>query len=280
MLNYSDSNVLKRPAVRHSGLLTAINDIKLAFKRLPLILMLASQDLKQRYRRSFIGPFWLTINMAVMIGSIGLIFGQIFHAPMKEFLPFLSVGLILWGMITTVLTEGCQGFIAAESMIKQLSLPLFVHILRLICRNIFIIAHHLCLFPIVCWAVGAPITLMSLLTLPGFVILIANLSWMVLFLAVVCTRFRDFPQIVTNILQVLFYVTPIIWLPSILPERMATLCLNPNPFYHLIEIVRAPLLGAMPSVLNYTVAMGMAVVGWMITLLIYGRCKRMIVYWI
>ena len=102
----------------------AVQDILSALKRFSLIGTLGWQDVRQRYRRSSIGAFWLTISMGVMIGTIGIVFGQIFKSPMNEFLPFLSVGLILWGFISTVITEGCSGFIAGEAVIKQLPIPL------------------------------------------------------------------------------------------------------------------------------------------------------------
>lgn len=258
----------------------ALQDILTAFKRLPLVLLLAYQDLKQRYRRSLIGPFWLTITMSVMIASIGLVFGQIFHTPMREYLPFLTGGMIFWGFTTTVLTEGCQCFIASEPMIKQLSLPLFLHILRVLFRNIFILGHHLCIFPIVCLSVGADFNILPLMSIFGFFLLLGNLLWISLLLGIVCTRYRDLPQIITNFLQVLFYITPIMWLPSLLPERMGLEFLDANPFYHLIEIVRSPLLGVIPNALSIQVALWMLVGGWLSAFLIYARYKRMIVYWI
>src|SRR6476620_2056681 len=112
--------------------LTAITDIAAAITKYSLVGMLGWQDVRQRYRRSAVGPFWLTISMGVMIGTIGLVFGQIFNSPMKDFLPFLAAGMILWSFISTCVLEGCTSLIAAESIIKQLPIPLFVHILRTI----------------------------------------------------------------------------------------------------------------------------------------------------
>ena len=123
-------------------------DIFAALKGYELAGVLGRQDIRQRYRRSSLGPFWLTISMGVLIGALGLVFGNLFATPMKEFLPFLTIGLILWTLITTVLNEGCTGFTAAEAMIKQISLPLFTHILRVLWRNLIICAHNLAIFPL------------------------------------------------------------------------------------------------------------------------------------
>jgi ABC-type polysaccharide/polyol phosphate export permease len=258
----------------------ALTDITAAARRLPLIGMLGWQDVRQRYRRSALGPLWLTISMGVMIGTIGIVFGSIFKTPLKQFLPFLSIGIIFWGFISTVLTESCSGFIAAEGIIKQLPIPLFVHILRMMWRNILILGHNLVIFPLVLVAVQAPLHWSMFLALPGFAILLLNLTWLSLLLAVVCARFRDLAQIVSSALQVVFYLTPIVWIPKTLPSASAIYLLNLNPIYHLIEIVRSPLLGELPTAINWSYACGMAVVGWAFTLMVYGRYKRRIAYWL
>jgi ABC-type polysaccharide/polyol phosphate export permease len=258
----------------------ARNDIIAAARRYPLVRMLGWQDVRQRYRRSMLGPFWLTISMGVMIGTIGVVFGQIFSAPMMEFLPFLSAGMIVWTFMSSIIGEGCTGFISAEGIIKQLPIPLFVHILRMIWRNVLILGHNLVILPLVFIAVGKPLSLIALLGVPGFLLVVVNLTWVALILAVLCARYRDLPQIVGSVLQVVFYLTPIMWMPSLLPQRAALYLLELNPVFHLLEIVRAPLLGQLPSVTNWVVSSVLALVGWGLALAIYGRYKRRIAYWL
>ncbi|CAB3829731.1 ABC transporter permease [Achromobacter denitrificans] len=258
----------------------AVQDITSALKRYSLIGTLGWQDVRQRYRRSSLGAFWLTISMGVMIATIGIVFGQIFKSPMDEFLPFLSVGLILWGFISTAITEGCSGFIAGEAVIKQLPIPLTVHIFRVLWRNLIILAHNVVIFPLVLIAVQKAPTWDVLMAIPGLALLLLNLSWIAIFLGVICTRYRDIPQIISSFLQVVFYLTPIMWLPSLLPSRAGTYMLDLNPFYHFIQIVRAPLLDQEPSLENWLVSIGIAVVGWILTLALFGRYRRRIAYWL
>jgi ABC-type polysaccharide/polyol phosphate export permease len=258
----------------------AISDIRMALGCYNLVGMLGWQDVLQRYRRSALGPFWLTISMGVMIGTIGIVFGQIFKAPMDEFLPFLAIGIILWGFVSLVITEGCTGFIAAEGIIKQLPIPLFVHILRLVWRNILILGHNLIIFPLVLLVVGKPLSWLALISIVGFLLLLVNLVWIALFLGVFCSRYRDMPQIVISVLQVFFYLTPIMWMPNLLPERASLFLLDLNPFYHLLEIVRAPLLGQAPSDLSWIVSLSLAIIGWIVALAFYGRYKCRIAYWL
>lgn len=259
---------------------SAVLDIVAAIKRMPLVGVLGWQDVRARYRRSALGPFWITLSMGIMIGTIGIVFGQIFQAPMQEYLPFLTIGMILWTFIAAVVTEGSTGFIAAEGIIKQLPIPLFVHIMRMIWRNLLILLHNLVIFPIVLLLVGKPLGWVALLSIPGLLLDVLNLGWLVLLLAIVCARYRDLPQMVTSVLQVIFYLTPVMWMPSLLPGRASTYLLDFNPAYHLIEITRAPLLGQMPNAANWQVSAGLAVVGWTVALLVFGRYRRRIAYWL
>ena len=249
-------------------------------KQVPLIGMLGWQDVKQRYRRSMLGPFWLTISMGVMIGSIGFVFGHIFKSPMREFLPFLTVGLVLWGFVSSVIIEGCSGFTSAEGVIRQLPIPLYVHVARVVWRNTLVMAHNMIILPVILLAVGKPITWIAFESAPGFIVVVANVGWMALILAVICARYRDLPQIVASGLQVIYFVTPIIWMPNVLDAREQAYMLIGNPFFHLIEICRAPLLGQESTISNWIVSLAMTFAGWIIALAVYRRYRGQIVYWL
>lgn len=257
-----------------------VRDVLVSLKEIRLPLFLAKADIRQRYRRSTLGPFWITISTAVMVACIGLIFGRLFKSPMSEFLPFLTLGLILWNFISASLVEATTVFPSAEAIIKQLPIPLFTHIVRMLARNCYIFFHNIVIYPILCLIVHKSIGWPSLLAIPGFLLLILNLSWMTLLLSIVCARYRDMSQIVISFLQVFFYITPIIWMPSLLPSRTSTMLLDPNPFYHLIEIVRAPLLSVQPSFTNWCFSIFLAIAGWSFSLLIFNKYRTKISYWL
>lgn len=255
-------------------------DVVAAVKRHALIALLAWQDIQQRYRRSALGPFWLTLSMSVMIGAIGLVFSQVFKTPIYDFLPFITIGIILWTFISNVIIDGCTGFIVAENIIKQLPIPLFVHILRLVWRNILILAHNIVIFPLVLIAVGKPLGLIALFSIPGFILAAINLTWVALILATICARYRDMPQMVASLIQVTFYLTPIIWMPKTISAHVSAYLLDLNPVFHLVEIMRAPLLGTMPTTTNWLVSIAMAIIGSIVALTFYGNYRRRIAYWL
>lgn len=262
--------------ISHVGL----RDVLMALCRADLAGTLGWQDVKQRYRRSKLGPFWLTISMGVLIAALGLVFGTIFNTPLSQFLPFLATGIILWAFISTVINEGCTAFISADSVIKQLPLPLFLHVLRVVWRNLVILAHNVVIIPLLflifLFSPG-PVVFLAIL---GLLLSTVTLTAVALVAGILCTRYRDLTQIIGSVLQIAFYVTPIIWMPSMMSGRAEFIFLEFNPFFHLIEVVRAPLLGQLPSLTNWVLSVLMAVVSWLVTLWLYGKYKARISYWL
>ena len=261
-------------------ILVALIDLMGAVTKIHLPLMLGWQDIKQRYRRSKLGPFWLTISMGVMITMIGYIFGQAMGLPRQEYLPFVATGMIFWAFISSGINEGSSSFINASGMIRQLSLPLSIYPLRTLWRNVVVLGHNLILLPIALAVAGRAINFNLLWIIPGFILLVLNIFWISVFLGVICTRYRDLPPIIGSLIQVFFYVTPIIWMPGALSARSANLLVDPNPVYHLVQLVRAPILGSGPTMLNWTVSIVMAILGSCIALWFFGKYKKRIAYWL
>lgn len=258
----------------------AFGDVRAAMQQHHIITTLGWQDVATRYRRSRVGAFWLTINMMVMLAAIGIVFGSLFRQPMAEFLPYLAIGLIIWGLLSALITDGCTSFISASDTILQLRMPLFTHVMRVVWRNLIILGHNLLILPLLFLFFMKPITWLALLAIPGLALLILNAIWMMIIAAVACARFRDLTQIVQNGMLVLFYVTPIMWTAALLPARVGATMLDFNPFYHLINIIRAPLLGEAPTALNWTVVVSMALLGWVVALAFFGRYRKRIPYWL
>jgi lipopolysaccharide transport system permease protein len=245
-----------------------------------LALLLGWQDLRQAYRRSVVGPFWITAGMAVQIVAMGLVFSIIFKAKSEEYIPFLAVGIILWSFISSSLSESCNSLINSEAMIRQLELAPVTYVFRSIWKNLLTFAHHLVILPILFLVIRSQINLNLFLSIPGLILLFVNISWMSILLAMFSARYRDVPPIVSSVLTIIFYVSPIMWFPSLLPEGAAHLVLGLNPFYHLLQIVRLPLLGQSPTLENWTLSLVFAFTGSLIALISYKHFRRQLPYWI
>ncbi len=176
----------------------ALADIRLGVSSLHLWPVLAWQEIKQRYRRSVLGPFWLTISTALFIVGMGPLFGALMGQSTAQYVHYLTVSFIVWIFISGLITEGCQAFIAAEGFIKQTRVPLTVHVLKVVWRNVLILAHNFVIVVLV-WAYFSPRWSVDLLTVPAGVFLIAcNGIWIGMLLGLLSARFRDIPQIIAR----------------------------------------------------------------------------------
>lgn len=245
-----------------------------------LSFLLGWQDLRQAYRRSVVGPFWITSGMAIQIAAMGIVFTIIFKARSEEYVPFLAVGIIVWSFISASLLESCSSLINSEAMIRQLDLPPVIYIFRSIWKNVLTFAHHLVILPILFLALQSPINFRVLLIVPGLLLLVINIIWMAILLAMISARYRDVPPIVGSVLSIIFYVTPVMWFPSLLPDGSAHLVLGLNPFYHLMQIVRLPLLGQNPTIENWALSLAFALVGLGVAYFTYRHFRRNLPYWI
>jgi len=243
--------------------------------------MLAWQDIRQAYRRSAVGPFWLTIGMAVQIVTMGLVFGLIFKTDLQEYLPFLATSIILWGLISSTINDGCMAFISAEAIIKQLRIPHFQHVFRVVWKNIITAGHNLIILPLVLVFFWALPNWSILAVVPALLILSLNLTWVVWLLGMMSARYRDMPPIVNSVVTIAFYITPIMWYPKLIEnDSLAHLLLGLNPLYHWVQIVRLPILGQWPTIENWGLALLSAGIGWLITAIAYRKYRSMIAYWV
>ena len=240
--------------------------------------LLAWQDIRRLYRRSILGPFWLTISMGALVGVLGTLYGSLFGVESADYVPFLALGFIVWTLISGVISEGCKAFINAEGIIRHVGLPLSIHVYRLLWRHLLILVHNAAVFVVVAAVFAIWPGWTGFLALPGLLLLCLNGIWAGLLLAIVSARFRDVPPIVTSIVRICFFVTPIIWMPELIPGR--PLVLHANPFFHLMEVVRAPLLGHAPGLASWIAVLVMTVAGWFVTFALFRRYRRRIAYWV
>jgi lipopolysaccharide transport system permease protein len=240
--------------------------------------MLAKNDVVRRYRRSRVGQLWLTLSMAVMVLGMGLVYSLLFNMQMASYLPHVGVGLVLWGMIAGIINESCASFTENENIMRQIALPRFTYLLRTIARNLFVFGHNLIILPVVFLACATAVNANIFLVVPGLIIVLANLAWIGYLLAILSARFRDIPQIVQSLIQVAFFVSPIVFKPSQLPANHLVVILN--PFASMLDVMREPLLGNLPSASAYAILFGLLIVGWLVTLAFAGKYSHRVVYWL
>lgn len=265
----------------HSGDLSAHtpnSDIAVGLSAWRIWGVLGWHDIRQRYRRSVLGPFWFTLSTAIMVVVLGMLYSTLLKQEIQNYLPFLAVGLVLWQFIASVINEGCSAFTGSAHLIKQIRLPLTIHVCRLIWRNFAILLHSLPVMIVMLLAFGNPIRIEFILVPFALMILILHGIWMGLVLGVLCARFRDIPPIITNLVQVAFFFTPVMWMPEILEDRAWVA--HYNPFYHLIEIARAPLVDRPIYAGSWLCSLGLLVPGFMLAQYLMRRARNRVPYWL
>lgn len=241
-------------------------------------IILGWNDIRQRYRRSVLGPFWITLSMGVFILMLGVIYSHLFHMQLGTYLPFLSAGYIIWGLVSTIANESCLAFHESAQLIKQIKLPYTIYIQRVVWRNFIVFLHTVVIYIPVAAYFRVPLGLTSLLALPGLFLLIVNVTWAAMVLAIVSTRYRDVQPIVATVIQLAMFATPIMWPKSALGG--AAIVADINPIYHLIAVVREPLLDTAPALLSWLVVCGFAVAGPALAIGLLVSKSRRLVFWL
>ena len=271
--------VASLPAGWERNLRLAWRDLNAAARRWPLIVHLSWQDIRQRYRRSTLGPLWLTISVAVQIGAMGFLYGRLFNLDVANYLPHLAAGMTIWALIANMINEGCGCFIAAEAYLKQSPLPKSMFPARVVLRCLINFAHDIVIVVVVLLIYPHAIDWGILLVVPGLFILALNGLWIGLLMGMLCTRFRDLPPIVSSVIQVAFFITPVIWIPKSLPGHTASL-LALNPFAVFLSLVRDPLMGQPVALSHWLVALAITLGGWSVAFLAFARFRARITYWL
>lgn len=263
----------------------AVADLRQGLNQRELWLSLGWQDIKQRYRRSTLGPLWITIATGVMAVALGLLYSILFQIPLAEFLPHVTVGLIMWGFISGCIKEGSEVFIANEGLIKQLPSALSVHVYRLVWRQFLFLLHNLVIWVVLMVVFPRPLGWEILLSALGLAVLMINGVWVAMLFGILATRFRDIAPLLDSMVQLLFYMTPIVWTTQTLYEqggdiadraRIAEL----NPLYHYLEIVRAPMIGESVAAYHWWIVLGCTGVGLLLAFLVLRQFRARVPYWV
>lgn len=265
-----------QPQIISPSISKALHDYIESIQRYELWMALAWFDIKVQYKRSVLGPFWLTLSTGIAIATIGPIYSKLMGASSTNYFAYLATSIILWNFIAGVVNTTDISLISAEGLLKDAKLPFVMFVIKEIYKNLLMLAHTSVIIVILMFFftfnVNLPLFLVSL------VVVVLNLFWVGLFLAVFCTRYRDIAQIVTSLVQVAFFVTPVMWQPHMIGDRHFVV--EANPFYYLIDVFRSPLLNAEINVRNLTVCIVAAIVGNVAAFLLFAAKRNRIAYWL
>ena len=347
-------------AAQSRTLTRARGDLVDGFRRHELWLHLGWQDIKQRYRRSVLGPFWITIATGTTAVAMGGLYSKLFHLQLSVHLPYVTLGLIIWNLINASILEGAEVFVANEGLIKQLPTPLSVHVYRLVWRQMILFAHNIVIYVVIAiiypkpwsWADLSVIPALGLIVwnlinaailegadvfvaneglikqlptplsvhvyrlvwrqmilfahniviyavvaiifpkpwswadlsvIPALGLIVLNCIWVSLCFGILATRYRDIGPLLFSVVQLLFFMTPIIWNDDTLRQQGAgrwSSIVELNPLLHYLDIVRSPLLGSHQELRHWVVVLVLTAVGWVLAAFAMRQYRARVPYWV
>jgi lipopolysaccharide transport system permease protein len=257
---------------------SAVGDLREGFFSWRLGGFLAWQDIKQRYRRSTLGPIWLTLSFGIQILTMGFLSAALFGGSIRKSVPYVCSGMLFWALITQVINDGATLYMSSSRYITQIKSPLTLFLIQVLWRNVIVAAHNAAIYVLIALVFFVMPGRGILFWLPGFVLVLICLSWMALVAAIASARYRDIPVMIQNILMILFWFTPLMYFPEQLGRKR--FIVDYNPFTHMIALLREPLLGSAPTLNDWLIVLAIAVLGWAGTFLFFARFRARIVYWL
>ena len=256
----------------------AMRDIREGMHKVWLAAVLGWLDIRLRYRGSMLGPFWLTLSTAIMVGALGLLYSALFKMEVHDYLPYLALSLVLWNFLATLVSDGCAAFTESEAMIRSHRMPYLLYALRVAIRNTLVFAHNFIVIAVVFVIFEIRPHMTALLVVPAFLLWAVDAIAIILLLGAFCARFRDIPPIVASVMQIAFFLSPVIWKPELLGDGAKYLPLN--PFYALFELVRAPLLGEVPTHATWASALAYSALLCAVSWALFVRVRGRLAFWV
>ncbi len=239
--------------------------------------VLAWTDILQRYKRTIIGPFWGVITTTILLLFIGPVYSKLFGQNLTEYFPYVAVSYVIWNFFSTLVGEGANSLIISTDYIKHMAWPFSVYFYRCVMRNIFVLIHNfIVLIPLLFY--------FNLISLHGILLFIVGLGLICILgfvitivLGILSLRYRDIPQLVTNLLNMLFFLTPVLWFENMLGASRWIVQLN--PFFHVLEVLRRPLLGGVPEIISYYIILISIFVLLFLGFYFFNKTKKELAFW-
>lgn len=257
-----------------------LRDIRQGLKRWPIWWSLTWQSIKSQYRRTYLGPWWMTLQQIIFVAGLSLLFGVLFQQDLRTFVPYVAIGFMVFSWMTGMLQSGATCMVDNGASIKTAPGPLSIYPLRTFASNTIQFAHDAAVIVAVIVLFKVQLTWTILLVPFALAIVAVNGIAVGLWLGPIVARYRDVGQIINAITRVLFFFTPVFWVTSDLTNNQLAAIAGWNPFAYLLAIVRAPLLGEWPSTIIFIGVAVITIVNVAVALVHFSRTRDRLAYWL
>lgn len=257
----------------------ALQDIKLGWQRREGWWALSRQTIKISYRRTTLGPIWITIQQLAFILGIGLLYSQLFKVKSGDLVPLVAFGISFWGLLTSCIIGASSNFIQQSQAITSSTLPISFYVFSTVSQQLLTFLHSAVVLLPFAFIFGTSPRLICLITIP-LAITFATINGFALglWLGPLSARYRDISASIPIILQLAMFLSPIFWAPSLLADR--DWIVNYNPIAWMIETFRSPILGG-PIQLELWIKLAIfTIANLVLGVRVLGRVRDKISYWI
>lgn len=234
-------------------------------------------DLKSRYRRSSFGPLWLVLGTAIGVTGLGYVWATLLNMQTDQFVPLLTIGLVVWQLVSACISESSDVFYKHAKVIRNLKVPLLLFPLQLLFKHLLYLGHNLIVVFAVIIIFQIPFSWSQTLAIPGLLIVLANMLWVITLIGIVASRYRDVQSFIASIMPLLFFLSPVLYKPSNLGLKSQLLWLN--PLTYLITLIRDPLQGQIPPLFVYLTSLVMLLLGASFTYWLMMKKRERIAFW-
>jgi len=267
-------------ASMRSRVIAATGDLAEGLRRWRSWSYLAVESVKNQYRRTVIGPWWLTLQTAAYVVGLAVLFGSIFRQPLDEFVPYVGGGFIVFFLLSGLTRQGAEVFVAQASTLRSTRQPLSVLVFRSVAIEGLQFAHNAVIIAVLV-AIGlVPLTPYLALMIPAILLILVNGVAVGLWLGPTVARFRDVGPFVASILQVMMFFTPVFWRVDELTPDARMAFVSRNPFAHLMALFREPMLGRLPALTYVTGAAIVTAVNLVLAFWVFARTRSRLPYWV
>ncbi|MCP4073723.1 MAG: ABC transporter permease [Hyphomicrobiales bacterium] len=225
------------------------------------------------------GTIWLMMGLVLIVSAKGMLFAGILNLPADRIIPNIAIGLLLWRLFSGIVLASCTAFSGFKSNFESGYFPLFIPIFEVVVRQIFEFVHGIIPMMIIVLIFLVPQPTALLFLIVGLSLSLLTVLPVGYLLAVISTRYRDIAALIQSSMKLIYFMTPVIWLPEMAKGALKWVLIF-NPFFHLIEIVRAPLIGQPIDPANWVVVLGIAITSWLLVAFSYRLYGRRILLWL
>ena len=227
---------------QNNGSLQVLSDIRAGWALRNSWWALSRQAIKISYRRTTLGPIWITLQQVAFVVGISLLYSQLFKVKSADMVPLVAFGITFWGLLTSFITGAASNLIQQSQSIKSSTLPISFYVFSSVSHQLLTFIHSAVVLVPLAFVFDTTPRLATLVTVPlAIVCAVINGFSIGLWLGPLSARYRDISASIPIIIQIAMFLSPIFWSPSLLGGR--DWIVDYNPIAWMLETFRSPILG-------------------------------------